>query len=404
VAPLLEDVLNRLSANDNSKSTLNPSRVVQSLVRESRRHLDLFRGQQANDLPDEKISKWVEACLDRRVITYAQSFSAVREFIRQHIEGRAKRTWRELAQLTTGEDSGSILPDQCELWSVREGHTSSVWRVELRSRAHRTAAVLGLNVARDQDSAKELLSTSQEMRRLHSLDPATVLGVLAEETVEIRSAGGQIRLPVVAVPWIERARELQVVRDTEARSGRFIAVDEFVPRHNGDPAGRQRASGQLLSPGFSEALWRDQLSCRVRLTRFDDDLTATTPFFEINEGDLVLDANVIKAISVSERSPTLPLGLWVLDLLCSSASDPDWYSLRIFWNRPSSAIEVLSSTLGAAGPRVPSVEVCLIAARQAGDRQCDHLWYSGDSQFPEVLRNSRAALRNVMKPSASLAI
>jgi hypothetical protein len=394
VGPLLEDVLNCLTEMRQTPADASSKHAIHGVIRQARTHMDVLRAERVGIPPDDSaILSWVNACCELGVLTYAQSFAAAARFVRSHLEGRARRRWSELAKFATGTTVGANAPDQCELWSVREGHTSSVWRTETRASGLGQPVVFGLNVARDRDAARELVRTTHEMRRLHALEPTSVLGVLAEEIEEIVTAGGIVSLPVIAVPWIEQARELQMLYDAPQGSGRFVVVERFEPLDAKDPAGRQHARGRVSTSDETEALWRALLALRLKLTRFNDDGTATTPFFEINEGDLVWVNGHIVAIAVSEPKPALPLGLWVLELMLTSAGDPQRQGMRIFWNRPRSAIAVLSGGLGAGSADHPSMEYCLQAALEVSSEQAGHIDCSEDPRFQRMLIDAQQALK-----------
>jgi hypothetical protein len=387
IAPLVEAVLNRPAE---ARGPRQGGR--RAAIAAARRALERLQGAGPSFLDEAQINAWLDAAEAHAVLSYAQSFAAARVFVEAHLDGSAARSWEELAALATGGAvTGGPPVVSMDFWSVREGHTSSVWRVALRC-AGGAEVVLCLNVARDRESGRELVWTAQEMRRLHAIAPGSVLGVLACETLVGQTAGGPAPIPVVAVPWLEGAQELQVVRDPPRDSGLFLIVDRFEARGSASP-GRQFPLGQILDPDASEALFREQLALRVKLTRFEDDGAASTPFFEMNEGDLVWRDGLVTAIAVSEPEPALPLGLWALRLLLTSTHDGAGGATRIFWNRPESAIEVIDRALTGRADR-PFPRRYLAAALAVSDRQCEGLrGASPDPAFARYLARARAAAR-----------
>jgi hypothetical protein len=379
VAPFLEQALNILAA----KSGQERPNKMRAAMTEGRRALEAIVGRTL-PIEERQLVRWLEAARQRAVLSFAQSFQCARAFVERLVTGEATRGWEDLANLV---GAGVAAPHRVELWSVREGHTSSVWRVELRGDGWSEPAIFGINVARDRDGGRELLATTREQRRLHAINREGVLGVLGEELIAVPTAAGEATVPVVAVPWVEQARELQVVDAPREVTGRFLIVERFEPRGTLEA---YRPRGHLLDAAQSERLWREQLHLRLRLTRFDDDRSATTPFFEINEGDLVWCHGAVKAIGLSEPEPALPWGAWLIRLLLSSTHDGAGGSHRIYWNRPSAAIAIVKEAL-ARGSGPPWAQV-VEAARRVGDPLGVPFGMASDGRFGEALRRAKDAL------------
>ena len=63
-----------------------------------------------------------------------------------------------------------------EIWNVKEGHTSSVWRVSISS--EKITECFALNVARDADAGIELKASSQKLKTIGDEFPGINLAIL----------------------------------------------------------------------------------------------------------------------------------------------------------------------------------------------------------------------------------
>ena len=153
---------------------------------------------------------------------------------------------------------------EVELWSIKEGRSTSVWRVRLDEH------VIALNVARDDIAAGELTEMGRELIDLHALDPLGVVDVL------------DVAPDVLACAWIE-GRELHVV-DRGGGRGLFIAVEDSASAANG----RQLMLTGREGVPASDTIWAAWLQALVRQSTVDERGRYYRPRVEANEGDLML--------------------------------------------------------------------------------------------------------------------
>jgi hypothetical protein len=138
---------------------------------------------------------------------------------------RAARTFAEgeLDALleAVGAGFGSADVARIELWQVKEGQRSSVWRLSATPAGGGEPARAALNVARDRVAGDELLRGAARLEQLREVAPERVARVLGVEC-----GGGEP--PVVAQEWIDDARELAFLRIRRDGRVRLHAVDRFV--------------------------------------------------------------------------------------------------------------------------------------------------------------------------------
>jgi hypothetical protein len=332
VAPLLEQLLN-------AREPTAPGALLAGLAR--------CWSIPPEHLPSSAaIGEWLEVARRCGVLSYAESGELAR---------RAALCWLEAHELAPRLE-------ELELWSVKEGHTSSVWRVTATARDRAEPIVFGLNVARDTASGMELKETSTLLSDWHAVLPGRVLGV--ERVLALPLGGSREPAVVTVVPWVEEAFELSVLPQGSAGSGRFFAVEAFGNPQGWSTGGTQRARVRPFSLAQSDALWRQYVSCRARLTRFDGERRALCPGFELNDGDWIWSPGGPLVVAASQpRAPSSP-GEWLLSLLLPSAADARARGRRVYWNRPEAAYALLESIWAPHGAEWPALEACASAAGQ----------------------------------------
>jgi hypothetical protein len=334
-------------------------------------------------VPDvEHLSYWTQAALRRRVLTYPQGAACAGRFVHTHASDLARRAF--------GMSCASERLKAAELWSVKEGHTASVWQATVSFHHPATATLrFAVHVARDADAGAELLATSSQMKRLHTLDPDGVTEVLAVDNVPLDSGGAPWSVPIVATSWADESNELHVIRDATTGFGRFAAVDRFLCAPD-SPGRIQSILGTRLDSAVSDGIWAEILRRTVRYTEFADlagpvRSTAT----EINEGDWVWDGHRLRLVALSDEPPSPSLGGWVLHLLLLGArADSGPAAPRLYWGNVERALEVFEAA--ARSQHLP-IDLSLRAAAEAEDKE-----FGAPCGFPD---ERLEALRQVVRQS-----
>jgi hypothetical protein len=216
-APILEDILAELSVLPARRTRAQ----LRSLVGVARALADRMRPRDP-EVDDDAIVEWAIAAIQAQVLTYDQSARVVRRCVDALLaELVSPAAWRQL-----GVDKPPRGPAQeCQAWSVREGHTTSEWRVELRGATWARPIAFAIDVARDREAARELAVTTAELRRVVAVEPDRIVRVLTERVESIDTAGGRLAVPVVIAPWIDDPGELRGPRDLADGSGQILVVD-----------------------------------------------------------------------------------------------------------------------------------------------------------------------------------
>jgi len=239
--------------------------------------------------------------------------------------------------------------ERIELWSVREGRTSSVWRVELDAAAWEAPIVLALDVARGSGAAAaELRAIAAELARMHADDARRINRVVARDEVAVAPDVNAKRVPVVVSTWLEGARELHVTPDAL-----WIAVDAFEP----SGGGRQVPRGAAKDAAQSDALWAELVDLVVTHSELEGELVRGVKL-EPNDGDLVEHDDAVRVIGMSAPGRARPLGEWVARCLVPSAQCSDGPAV---WPRMERALDVFAAA-AERNPRLPAAVDCIDAA------------------------------------------
>lgn len=179
----------------------------------------------------------------------------------------------------------------CELWAIKEGHTSSVWQVQVHSSAGTETFVL--NVARDAAASLELARSAQNLQAIaarHPELPVAHVHDLAE--VPLDYFGQPVSVTVTRNRWIAHALEVHQGRHRQSGEPTWVLVERFVT-HPERPAEIAHLLGRVLQPSECAQLQAD-------LDRFLTAAREVGPVeVDINDGDLVWDGQ--QAVVVALR-------------------------------------------------------------------------------------------------------
>jgi hypothetical protein len=236
----------------------------------------------ASNLPPEVLGL-ARAC---GVLSFATSARVAEQFARAVLQNRLAAVLE-----TPGEKAPGNGPLRVTLWNVKEGHTSSVWKVSLEGYNRRDTA-FALNVARDAAANDELLRSADVLRIAGANAPeGSIARVLLVDQARIPTEEPErvLQAVVVAQEWIQDARELGYVTDRVTGEQHLFAIDRFLT--DAESPGRivsvagQRITGaerdkvllEIFQVILSAANWQEG---RLRL-----------PAFEMNQGDWVLQGS-----------------------------------------------------------------------------------------------------------------
>jgi hypothetical protein len=205
-----------------------------------------------------------EEARQRRVLSFRQSAAAVRRYVDRCLGEKRLR-----------------FGCACEVWNIKEGHTSSVWRVAIRGDDADDEFVV--NVARDAEAGMELLATAETMRSIAAAKPdLNMAKVIDAGTTTIEYFDGTIEVAVTRNELVPNA--LEVHRGTHRVTGlpTYVVIERFVTSED-HPSEIRSLVGRVLQPA----------ECRKLESNIERFLAAAsqcgTVALDINEGDVVWD-------------------------------------------------------------------------------------------------------------------
>lgn len=164
----------------------------------------------------------------------------------------------------------------CEALNVKEGHTSSVWRVRIDSGP--TSSEFAINVARDSIAGIELARSSKAMKLIVESWPEANLAKVIELT--------EVRLPELPQPvvvtrneWISDSFEIHRLSAAACATGQLVLVERFLTDDSA-PSRIHRIRGRRLTENETEQVNQDIKVFLHRTEQYGVQL-------EINHGDLV---------------------------------------------------------------------------------------------------------------------
>ena len=210
-----------------------------------------------------ELDHWRRTAAECGVLSYAQSAACVRSYVEQYVTTSVR----------------------CEVWNVKEGHTSSVWRVQLGS-----GTTFAVNVARDRAAGEELERSSETMRRIAESWPEANLAKVFE-TARVQPAAAPEPVVVTRNEWIPDSHEIHRLPSSGTEPGPLLLVERFLTDDSA-PSRIRRLVGRRLNPAECEQVELDLQMFLKRTAQFAVQV-------DINDGDLVWNGQ--RAIVIAIR-------------------------------------------------------------------------------------------------------
>jgi len=184
-------------------------------------------------------------------------------------------------------------PVSCELWNIKEGHTSSVWRVAIDRRSSTKGSPFVVNVARDRDASRELERTSEKMQAIARRHPGVNMAkVWSVDQVRIACFGEPLHVSVTRNEWVAGAYEIHRANDHATDPDKYLMIERFLthtdrPSHIGSIRGREftRSECHRIKNDITRFLTEARQECPVDI--------------EIDEGDAVWDGAQAIVVAIS---------------------------------------------------------------------------------------------------------
>jgi hypothetical protein len=228
-----------------------------------------------NDSDDRNLLKLREYTAECRVLSFSQSAACAKLFIEKYC-----------ADLTAENTA------RCEIWNLKEGHTSSVWKVSIFD-SNSKAYHFVVNVARDNEAGFELENASERMKAIAEHCPDINMAKVYDiQKILSDDDDNPYEVVITKNEWIEDSSEIHMINDKVSGKEQYILVERFLTKED--------APSQVTSIGGRR--FSDEESSKIKA---DIDLflnNASSDFslnININNGDVVWDGERAIVIAIS---------------------------------------------------------------------------------------------------------
>ncbi len=233
----------------------------------------------ASDLENEKndseelqvLKKYVAKCY---MLSFSQSVICVKKYLQKYCLD------------FLGKDN-----ETCEIWHIKEGHTSSVWNIRLGDNQGSVYHFI-LNVARDHEGGVDLLKSSKIITSiLEELPDINMAKVLDIQSVVIRYNGKNHKVVISKNALIEDCFEIHAVFDKATERKQYLLVERFLTNAD-NPIEIKSIYGRKFNDKETDQIESDIKTFLKQTSKFKTDIN-------INEGDVGWDGQraIIVAIS-----------------------------------------------------------------------------------------------------------
>lgn len=229
--------------------------------------------------PDAELLR--TAAAECRVLSFGQSAWCARRFVELYgPEGAREADW-------------------CEFWNIKEGHTSSVWKVTHPDPGQGESCFV-LNVARDQEAGEELRLTSERMQAIAAAGSSEGMARVHDiRTITLAGTGEVHEAVVTRNDWIDNAFEIHSRKNRHTGDDELILVERFLS-HPEHPAALASIRGRIFTPGEAERIRQEIADFLKRAGT----CLPEKPEINVNEGDAVWDGNAVKIVALSSTHHT----------------------------------------------------------------------------------------------------
>ncbi len=177
---------------------------------------------------------------------------------------------------------------KCELWNIKEGHTSSVWKVTL---ANEESFVL--NIARDKMAGDELKALSTHLKKITDEGDTSNLAKVYH-IAEIEDERLPIKVVVTKNEWVNNSFEIHSRINVKTNQEELLLVERFITDVR-KPAEITAILGRVFNA-------KEALQIKKEISNFLTQATTClshTPEININDGDVVWNGDKAIVIAIN---------------------------------------------------------------------------------------------------------
>lgn len=183
---------------------------------------------------------------------------------------------------------------QCDLWNLKEGHTSSVWKASVFDQNLEEHHFI-VNVSRDYMAGLELEKTSRQMQGIAAQCPNINMAKVQDiQKLLVNDDNDTFEVVATRNEWIENAFEIHALKIEPNGKEQLVLVERFLTEAD-DPSHITSIHGRKLTETESLAIEND-----IALFLTAASLTESPiPGLNINEGDVVWNGSRAIVVAIS---------------------------------------------------------------------------------------------------------
>ena len=212
--------------------------------------------------------------LEWKVLSFGQSAIAARKYVEQYLESKES-------------DNHSVI----EIWNIKEGHTSSVWKTSIESNELKETFIL--NVARDAEASKELHETSNKLHLIKCAFPEINVAKVLDITCVVHNLL-PFEVTVTRNEWIDNSFEIHCRKNRVTGKDELILVERFITDYS-NPTKINSVLGRIFSETETIKINKDINSFLTSVANCFSD----KPSVNINEGDVVWSGEKAIVVAIS---------------------------------------------------------------------------------------------------------
>ncbi len=240
--------------------------------------VSLERENLNSDLNSEDLLLLCKYAAECKTLTFGQSAICVKLYMVNYFD---KLLTEEIAD--------------CEIWNIKEGHTSSVWNVSFVDSSSKEIQFI-INVARDYEAGIELKETSEIMQSISNQCPNVNMAEVYDiRKILLNNCDKPYKVVVTRNEFIENSYEIHEVSNNQNGMNEYLLVERFLTKEN-NPAQIFSIYGRR----FSED---EQNKIKNNIDLFITSASkciSHIPTINVNEGDVVWDGERAIVVAVSK--------------------------------------------------------------------------------------------------------
>lgn len=180
---------------------------------------------------------------------------------------------------------------KCEIWNIKEGHISSVWKVAVSSR--KKTKLFAINVARDNKAGIALKTSSEKIKAICNRYPEINLAKVFDiYTLQDKLLPGKV--VITRNEWIDNSYEIHSRKNKHTQKDELLMVERFLTSEN-RPCHITSILGRIFTPKEVQKIQND---INTFLTKAATCLPQK-PEININNGDVVWDGEKAIVVAIS---------------------------------------------------------------------------------------------------------